>query len=219
MVGNHTFKAMETIFELLPPGYCKAAILFHSHTFREVCSGLSENLRTIKMMTVRIIRALIIIISKLHEIINALWHKKWKVFFKDIFDLGFSQLFAYSQFNSADIPSQEKERGIKLSLDHNKSKWGARHAFDVGFWRGIFSVDVFPRAEYLINFQHTIRIGYFDRTQYFGTAIRKGGWFLSLCCAQPRGFCFKMSMASFQQRQASQDVILLIMHRGSFPHG
>lgn len=40
---THTHTAIETVFELLPPGYCKTAILFHSHTFHKGILGVTEN--------------------------------------------------------------------------------------------------------------------------------------------------------------------------------
>lgn len=33
MGNNHTHTAVQTVSESLPPGHCKAAILFCSHTF------------------------------------------------------------------------------------------------------------------------------------------------------------------------------------------
>ena len=41
MEGNHTLKAIEALFELLPSGYL-AAILFHSRTFHKVILGVTE---------------------------------------------------------------------------------------------------------------------------------------------------------------------------------
>lgn len=68
MERNHTLTVIETVFELLPPGNGKTAILFQSHTFQGVTLGVTENLSVIMMMmmmmmTVSIIKPLIIIIG------------------------------------------------------------------------------------------------------------------------------------------------------------
>lgn len=150
------------------------------------------------MIKTAIIKTLMKTLGNDIKIITAPWYKYSKVFFRNIFGLGSIRPHTYSQFTTAELPSQEKGRGeAKLSLDHNKPKWGARHTFDVGFKRGIFSVDVFPAAGCLINFQHSVRIRYFDRTQYFGTVIHTDSWFWSLSCTLPRGFCFKMRHGTF----------------------
>lgn len=67
MERNHTLTVIETVFELLPPGNGKTAILFQSHTFQGVTLGVTENLSIIMvmmmMMTVSINKPLIIIIG------------------------------------------------------------------------------------------------------------------------------------------------------------